>query len=285
MDEKTTTTRHTSDITVRMKEVAYDHVYFGNFYAWFESARSDLSRAARMPYSRLEEQGVGSFVTRAGAVYRKPVFPHHRVQIESRIAALSRLRFGFRYDVFTDGDGTPAVSGYSEHATSDLATGKLVRVPQEFSAAYTSTDEGIEKQNLKGPEEIHFRHNLRARYEETDAMGIIYHGNYFTWMEAAWSGQLFGTSWDIGRGAADGRGIPVVEAHADFLAPCTYDEEIVVEVGVRRASRVRLQFDYRIRKACGDTVCVCGRTINAVMNKGRPVEAPTDLLDALGMNG
>ena len=39
------------------------------------------------------------------------------------------------------------------------------------------------QRDLKLPEDLWFETPLRVRYAETDKMGVVYYGNYFTWFE------------------------------------------------------------------------------------------------------
>lgn len=44
---------------------------------------------------------------------------------------------------------------------------------------------GVFKYFLENIEMILAEVGIRVRYQETDQMGVVYHGNYFTWFEAA----------------------------------------------------------------------------------------------------
>ncbi len=74
------------------------------------------------------------------------------------------------------------------------------------------------------------RTRVRGRWGETDAAGIVYYPNYFSWFvvgtlevlrspEGSYAEQFHGES----------VGLPAIEAHCRFLAPVTYDEELEIE--------------------------------------------------------
>ncbi len=273
--------KHRTTMRVRLKEVACDHVYFSVFFTWFEQARTELSHAAGMPYQKLVEQGLGSFVTKAGARYHAPVPPHVEPVIEARVARMTRLRFAFAYDVFIPGRELPAVSGWSDHAVADL-DGNLRRIPQAFSAAYEPTGEDIPRPDHAEPEEVHFSRKFRVRYEETDAFQVVYYGNYFALLEAAWSGQLFGTAWDIARGIEHGRNLPVIETACTYTSPARYDDVLEVCAAVSPASRTRLRFSWIVRNAETGEACARAHTIHAVTDRGRPARITDELLELLG---
>jgi acyl-CoA thioester hydrolase len=69
-------------------------------------------------------------------------------------------------------------------------------------------------------------HTLRVRYSETDKMGIVYNGNYFTWFEIARTEycRILGKPY---RGwEARGYFLPVVESYCRYKYPASYDDEI-----------------------------------------------------------
>lgn len=277
---------HTSTIRVRLKEVTYDHVYFGTVFTWFEVGRGELSCAAGAPYAQLEGQGFGSFVTSAFAQYHGPIPPTGVVHLETRLAAMTRSRVIFRYALCSRDRPEPAVTGQSEHLMADLH-GHPRRIPAAFAGAMNPTGEPVEKVNLDGPQDTAWADRLRVRYEETDAFGVVYHGNYFAWMEAAWSGRLMGGSWDVARTMRQGRTLSVVHAACRYLAPARYGDDVTIDVGATHVGKTRVQLDYRFGRitptgADGRTLAF-GRTLHTLIDGGRPVRVPADLLAALGV--
>lgn|GEM_PF-227261 len=276
------TSVHTSEIRVRLKEVAYDHVYFGTVFTWFEVGRGDLSRAAGAPYAELEERNLGSFVVSAAAHYRRPIPPTGIVRLETRLARMTRSRFVFAYSLYAANHSDPAVVGSTEHVMADLA-GRPCRIPAEFSGAFTPTGEPVEPVRLAGPERANWRHRLRVRYEETDAFRVVYNGNYFAWMEAAWSGRLAGGPWDIALNMQRGRAFGVLRTACRYIAPARYDDEVEIEVGAAPVGWTRVQLDYRFASGKTGETLAFGRTLHAVTEGGRVVAVPRDLLECLGL--
>ena len=277
---------HTTEIRVRLKEVAHDHVYFGTVFTWFEVGRSEFSRAMGAPYGALVARGLGSFVTSAFADYHRPIPPTGVVRLDTRLAAMTRSRFTFRYALFAPGLEHPVVTGQSDHLMADSA-GRPRRIPPDFAAAMSPTGEPTHKVEIQEPGRVIWTHRLRARYEETDAFQVVYHGNYFAWMEAAWSERLAEGPWDVVRNVQRGRAFSVVHAACRYLSPARYDDEVMIEVGVTPIRRTGVQLEYRFRSALpGETVgqtLALGRTIHALTQGGRVVRIPDDLLQALGV--
>lgn len=274
--------RNISVIRVRLKEIAFDHVYFGTLFTWFEVARSDIGRAAGMAYADLEKQGTGSFVTAAGATYRRPIPPGGTVKVEARIVQMGRATFKFGYSVFSGEEETPSVTGFTEHVAADFS-GKPRRMPRAFSEAFAPTGEDLRCLPVEEPTETCWSTELRVRYEETDAFGVVYNGNYFAWMESAWSEHLAGGVWDIVQAKRDGREFPVIDTACRFVAPLRYDDLIRIEVESQLVSRTRIGLTYRFSFANTGQVVALGKTIHTVTENGRVIAVPPALQAALGI--
>ena len=86
---------------------------------------------------------------------------------------------------------------------------------------------------------------VRVRYAETDQMGVVYHGNYFTWFEVGRVELLreMGFSYrDMER--EDGLFIAVAEIKCRYRAPVYYDEEVVVRTQLKTVKRATETFLY-----------------------------------------
>lgn len=90
---------------------------------------------------------------------------------------------------------------------------------------------------------------IRVRYAETDAMGIVYYANYLVWFE------LGRTEWIRAHGLTyreleeGGIRLPVVEAHCTYRASARYDDLVRLETTVTALTPVRVSFAYRATRA------------------------------------
>ena len=75
---------------------------------------------------------------------------------------------------------------------------------------------------------------LRVRYAETDAMGVVYHANYFVWFEVGRGDWFRAFGQDYGEWETLGYFLPVSEAHARFHAPARYGTSSPCAPGSRR---------------------------------------------------
>lgn len=115
---------------------------------------------------------------------------------------------------------------------------------------------------------------VRVRYSETDAMGVVYYGNYLTWFEVGRTEWLrsIGHSY---RGLEEkGFNLPVVEAHCEYKAPAHYDDEIIIETEWRETEDLNFFFNYQIVHedgrllATGWTRHLCVNDTGAVQRHG-----------------
>lgn len=119
---------------------------------------------------------------------------------------------------------------------------------------------------------------LRVRYAETDAMGVVYHANYFVWFEAG-RGDFFRTSGqDYGEWEREGYYLPVSEAHARFHAPARYADVVTVRTWVEEARSRSVTLGYEVVDKVRDKRLVSGWTKHICMDSnGQSCRLPTDM--------
>ena len=119
---------------------------------------------------------------------------------------------------------------------------------------------------------------VRVRYAETDKMGVVYYANYLVWFEVArseWLRQAGFTYSDLER---DGRILPVIEAHCEYLQPSRYDDVVEIAAAAKLLSPVRLRFDYEVRIGAGGPLAATGWTEHAAVdNSGRLRRLPANV--------
>ncbi|HJW72715.1 MAG TPA: thioesterase family protein [Geothrix sp.] len=89
---------------------------------------------------------------------------------------------------------------------------------------------------------------LRVRYAETDAMGIVHHATYPVWMELGRSDFLRELGQSYAEWEARGVRLVVNEIRVRFRAPAHYDELVQVRTCLREAGRRRIVFGYLIER-------------------------------------
>ena len=116
----------------------------------------------------------------------------------------------------------------------------------------------------------------RVRYKDTDQMGMVYYGNYFTFFEV---GRV---EYMRERGIAykhmereDDSYIVVAEASCRYLRPARYDDLLRIRTRVSESRRRSIRFVYEILRHDSGEVLATGETVHIVCNgEGRPKSLP-----------
>lgn len=89
---------------------------------------------------------------------------------------------------------------------------------------------------------------LRVRYVETDAMGIVHHASYVAWLELGRTELLRGLGQSYRVWEEAGVHLTVGEVHLKYRAPAYFDDLVTVHTKVAEAARRRVGFTYRIER-------------------------------------
>ncbi|MCE5230861.1 acyl-CoA thioesterase [bacterium] len=113
--------------------------------------------------------------------------------------------------------------------------------------------------------------NWRVTYRMSDQMGVVYYGNYFEMFEFGRTELLRGTGFSYAQMETDGFYLPVTRATAEYLAPARYDDLLEIQTVISRLDRLRIEFEYEIRRA-GEPGLICrGATTHIFTSAdGRP---------------
>lgn len=128
------------------------------------------------------------------------------------------------------------------------------------------------------------RTTIRVRYEETDRMGVVYYGNYFTWFEVART-EFFrekGLSYRQLE-EKEGMALMVVAASCNYKSPATYDDLLAVETRIVETKNTSLVFAYEIYR---DSSLIATGTTSHVFTdkKGKPLRIPQGVREALSVS-
>ncbi len=118
------------------------------------------------------------------------------------------------------------------------------------------------------------RSRFRVRYAETDQMGMVYYANYLVWMEVGRTDFCRDCGFSYRELEREEQAfLTVAEANCRYLVPARYDDEILVDTALSRASRRIIEFSYRIKN--GETLLAEGRTVHVVVGAdGKPRTLP-----------
>ena len=123
-------------------------------------------------------------------------------------------------------------------------------------------------------------YKYRVLYADTDAMGVVYYGNYLRIYEAARGDFLHKVGMPFSKMASELNIVcPVANAEINYHKPAYLDEDIVVRTRVVMLRGARKVFDQRIFNAKDELLNDIKVTVAFVdMEKRRPVKYP-DIFD------
>ena len=116
---------------------------------------------------------------------------------------------------------------------------------------------------------------IRVRYAETDQMGVVYHGNYFTWFEVGRVELCRHLGFEYKQMETDDTLIVVAEASCRYKRPARFDDTLVVRTRVTRYDKRTLRFAYEILRQPDDELLATGETTHVICDhQGRPKSMP-----------
>ena len=105
----------------------------------------------------------------------------------------------------------------------------------------------------------------KVQYYETDMMGIVHHANYIHWMEEARIDFLNQLGFPYAEMEKRGAMSPVRAVSCSYKKPCSFDDEIAIEVNVQAFNGVVLTIGYTMRR--GDELICTATSEHVFLNK------------------
>jgi acyl-CoA thioester hydrolase len=102
--------------------------------------------------------------------------------------------------------------------------------------------------------------SLRVRFNEVDALHIVWHGHYANYFEDARRafGRRYGVDYTtfIEHRVA----VPIIHLHVDYLMPARLPDVLEVSARLFKSESARLDFDYEVRRASDGALLATGGT-------------------------
>jgi acyl-CoA thioester hydrolase len=89
-----------------------------------------------------------------------------------------------------------------------------------------------------------FVHDIRVRFAETDAMGIVHHASYLLYLEEARVAFLRAVGHDYVGIRAAGLNFAVIEVWIRNVRACAFDDEVAVHVRLAAHTKATFQIAY-----------------------------------------
>ncbi len=123
-------------------------------------------------------------------------------------------------------------------------------------------------------------HRTRVRYAETDAMGVMHHGNWPVLWELGRTNLLRARYRSYAEIEREGVLFPVVDYGVTILSPARYDDEIEIRSQLAELGRVNLRFEHE--GWCGSKLLARGPSVHGVIDPDwKVIRLPAELAAAL----
>ncbi|MCA9771651.1 MAG: acyl-CoA thioesterase [Myxococcales bacterium] len=130
------------------------------------------------------------------------------------------------------------------------------------------------------PTPVAHESTYRVPFADTDAMEIVYYGNYLKYFEIG-RGELFrALGHPFTNYIAQGQYLVVVDAYAKYHAPARYDDVLRIRAWFDKLGRATCKIAYEIRREGSEAVLTTGHTSHGVVtSEGKLIRMPAELLE------
>jgi acyl-CoA thioester hydrolase len=125
---------------------------------------------------------------------------------------------------------------------------------------------------------------VRARYAETDQMGVVYYSNYLVWMEVGRVEYCKALGFPYKKMEEEGVLLAVAEARCRYSFPARFDDEVIIKTWVQEANSRMVTFAYEMRLAEDGRKIAGGETRHVFVGKDmRPCRMPEKYREPFGI--
>jgi acyl-CoA thioester hydrolase len=136
----------------------------------------------------------------------------------------------------------------------------------------------MKKEKIREFVEIEYR----VPYADTDQMGVVYYGNYFTYFERIRNEYLREKGWTYKEIESEGIQLPVIETKSNYKLPAKYDDLLMIRGSCELIKPTRLIFHCQVFR--GDELLTEGYTIHVCLDSKTGIikKIPSKLRELMG---
>lgn len=139
------------------------------------------------------------------------------------------------------------------------------------------------RKRARRPEGGYLEHTVRVRvrFQEVDALGIVWHGHYLSYFEDGRA--AFGAEYGLGYDDILQAGFiaPVVKVWCEYVAPARLNDELDVTTRMQCDGAAKLVFYYEIRQVHDGALVTTGETVQVFTDaQGRLLLAAPEFITA-----
>lgn len=124
--------------------------------------------------------------------------------------------------------------------------------------------------------------DLRVRFAETDAMGIVHHSAYIVWFEAGRIAWMDAAGVPYAEMAAVGYHFAVIGVDADYRTPVRFGDTVQITSTVTELRSRKVTFAYEVRVAATGLLVATGHSRHICVDlEGRTAQIPAHFRERL----
>ena len=119
---------------------------------------------------------------------------------------------------------------------------------------------------------------IRVRYSEIDAMGFLYHGNYFAYFEMGRTELLRAQGGNYRQMEESGLYMVVVSLECKYKKPARYDDLLTLKTRVSRVTPAKIEHEYQLYR--GAELLTEARSVLACVDRNGNVQRVPEAFQA-----
>ena len=113
---------------------------------------------------------------------------------------------------------------------------------------------------------MEFTQEIRVLYSDTDSYGVVWHGAYTKWFEAARVGLVENLGLELEQLEASGIVFPVVEMNIRYKSSAKMNERIIIKTNISEIKPLSVTFEHKVYEKNTNTLRVIAHTTIVVID-------------------
>ncbi len=113
---------------------------------------------------------------------------------------------------------------------------------------------------------VEYTQEIRILYSDTDSYGVVWHGAYTKWFEAARVGLVEALGVNLEELEASGTVFPVVEMNIRYKSSAKMNERIIIKTNITEVKPLSVTFEHKVYEKNTNTLRVIAHTSIVVID-------------------
>lgn len=122
---------------------------------------------------------------------------------------------------------------------------------------------------------------FRVRYADTDRMGIVYNGNYFSFFETGRTELMRNFGLPYTQVEENGFYLPLTAAHINYKNAAYYDQVLEINTKLQFENTIQFKFDYKIEYEGKEIANGYTKHVFVKKESMKPVRPPKFFIDII----